>query len=184
MRKRSCVVQSEEIRSILDVGEFDAAIKLFRKYRDEAKQNFDEAKRIFEHHEKTLQRLEADKKRAVVSQPSWKKRAGGLLTRWESEALTNSSEFPIEKIKELSQARAMVVIAKHYGGILRVSDLQRILLESGLMKATPNAPNIVGRLIRDSERFERISQGLYRLKGFSSDSGPEVVRLQPSPHLQ
>jgi signal-transduction protein with cAMP-binding, CBS, and nucleotidyltransferase domain len=72
--------------------------------------------------------------------------------------------FPYQKIKGLSQPRAMVVIARHFDGIIRSRDLTKILVASGLMKKTKNVSVMTSRLLRMSDRFERISEGLYRLK--------------------
>jgi hypothetical protein len=79
-----------------------------------------------------------------------------------------------ERLHGLSQPRAMVVIAKHYGGYLRTKDLTKILIKAGLMKLTKNSQSIASRLIRESERFERITDGFYKLKNIESPATQEA----------
>ena len=74
------------------------------------------------------------------------------------------SIFPLDKIKGLKQEDAMIVVAKHYGGMLRTKDLIKHLQSAGLMsKTTKNAGSMTFRLITNSGRFERVATGLYRL---------------------
>jgi hypothetical protein len=72
--------------------------------------------------------------------------------------------FPVDRIKGMTQKDAMVLIAKHYGGVIRTTDLRRCLQAAGLMIKTPHASTIVNRLINTSELFDHLSTGLYRLR--------------------
>jgi hypothetical protein len=86
-----------------------------------------------------------------------------LITVEHSE-LAAPGPFPYAKIRGMSQPRATIAIARHFNGFLRTKQLTEILVDSGLMKNTKNAASICSRLIRESERFERISEGFYRLR--------------------
>jgi len=91
--------------------------------------------------------------------------------------------LPLDRLRGLSQPRAMIVIAKHNGGYLRTRDLTKTLIKAGLMKLTKNSVSIASRLIRDSERFERIADGYYKLK-VSELPAPAAVVLENSQQLQ
>lgn len=92
-----------------------------------------------------------------------------------SISVSNIESFPLEKLKGLSQMRAAVVIAKHCGGVLRPFDVEQILVSAGMMKKTPNSPNVASRLLRDNPRFERLAQGLYRLIGSKPEKDDVII---------
>jgi hypothetical protein len=92
--------------------------------------------------------------------------------------------IPLERLRGLSQPRAMIVIAKHYGGYLRTRDLTRTLITAGLMRATKNSQSIASRLIRDSERFERITDGYYKLKVIEPQAHQEAETTTENRRVQ
>jgi hypothetical protein len=83
-------------------------------------------------------------------------------------AVTNDEEvygpFPVEKLRGMKQKQAMLCIAKHYGGVIRTQDLKRYLQAAGLMKKTKHASGMAQHLVVNSDLFDRISTGLYRLR--------------------
>jgi hypothetical protein len=96
-----------------------------------------------------------------------------------------TKQMPIEKLCGMSQPEAAVAVARHYGGLVRVSDLIRILQEAELLKSKKNAANIVYRVIVNSGRFVRVSTGLYRLKSsIPIDKVPDGVSIVPKSQVQ
>jgi hypothetical protein len=73
-------------------------------------------------------------------------------------------DFPIGKLRKLTQVQALVVIAKHNDGIVRAQEAKRLLIKAGVMRETKNSTNIIHAVILRSEKFERVRPGEYRLK--------------------
>ena len=95
-------------------------------------------------------------------------------TRGVAVLVPDAPRIQLERLHGLSQPRAMIAIAKHYGGYLRTRDLSKTLIAAGLMRPTKNSQSIASRLIRDSERFERITDGYYKLKIIEAQSHQEA----------
>jgi hypothetical protein len=81
-----------------------------------------------------------------------------------SVVATTAEEFPIGKLRKLTQVQALTVIAKHYGGTLKAQEAKRLLIKAGVMRETKNSTNIIHAVILRSEKFERVRPGEYRLK--------------------
>ena len=73
-------------------------------------------------------------------------------------------DFPIAKLRKLTQVQALTVIAKHYGGTFKAQEAKRLLIQAGVMRETKNSTNIIHAVILRSEKFERVRPGEYRLK--------------------
>ncbi len=78
--------------------------------------------------------------------------------------------FPLERLKDLTQAQGMIALAKHCGGLLRTNDLKDALIRAGRMKNSQNAYAMSLGLITNSEKFDKVRPGLYRLKDDTSTS--------------
>lgn len=78
------------------------------------------------------------------------------------------ADFPIAKLRGLSQRQAVVTIAQYSGGTLKAQTAKQILLRAGLMKNTKNATNMTHNAFVQSGKFERIGKGEFRLKSFLS----------------
>ena len=87
------------------------------------------------------------------------------------------SEFPIAKIRNMTQVKALVTIAKHRDGIIEAQDAKRLLIRAGVMHQTKNSTSMIHTVIRRSDRFERISPGRYRLKEARRTSESEGNQL-------
>src|SRR5258708_18848537 len=74
-------------------------------------------------------------------------------------------DFPIGKLRKLTQVQALVVIAKHYGGNVKAQEAKRLLIRAGVMRETKNSTNIIHAVIVRSEKFEKVRPGEYRIKG-------------------
>ena len=75
-----------------------------------------------------------------------------------------AEEFPIGKLRKLTQVQALMVIAKHYGGAFKAQEAKRLLIRAGVMRETKNSTNIIHAVIVRSEKFEKVRPGEYRLK--------------------
>jgi hypothetical protein len=84
--------------------------------------------------------------------------------------------FPVGKLRKLTQVQALVVIAKHYDGIVRAQEAKRLLIKAGVMRETKNSSNIIHAVIVRSEKFDRVRPGEYRLKE-ASPKTEDVGRL-------
>lgn len=69
-----------------------------------------------------------------------------------------------QKLRDLTQVKALMRIAEENGGILRTNEARRIFLAIGLSKGKPKylGPHIF-HLVMNSGRFERIAPGTYKL---------------------
>ena len=90
-----------------------------------------------------------------------------------------AEEFPLGKLRKLTQVQALVVIAKHYNGIVRAQEAKRLLIKAGVMRETKNSTNMIHSVIIRSEKFEKVRPGEYRLKdAMSLPAGDESAVLQ------
>jgi hypothetical protein len=78
--------------------------------------------------------------------------------------LAQPAEFPIGKLRRLTQIQAVVEIAKHSGGIVKAQDAKHLMIRAGVMRETKNSTNITHNVILRSGKFERVAPGEYRLK--------------------
>ncbi len=90
------------------------------------------------------------------------------------------SEFPLAKIRNMTQVQALVTIAKHNNGIIRAQEAKRLLIRAGVMRQTKNSTNIIHAVIVRSEKFEKVKPGEYRLKEFSpkADAAQHLAAVQ------
>ena len=92
------------------------------------------------------------------------------LLRVESQVV---ADFPIGKLRKLTQVQALVEIAKQNNGIIRAQEAKRLLIRAGVMRETKNSTNVIHAVIIRSEKFERVRPGEYRLKEMKSLTGNE-----------
>jgi hypothetical protein len=81
-----------------------------------------------------------------------------------SVVATVTVDFPIGKLRNLTQVQALTVIARHYGGTFKAQEAKRLLIKAGVMRETKNSTNIIHAVIVRSEKFEKVKPGEYRLK--------------------
>jgi hypothetical protein len=91
---------------------------------------------------------------------------GTLRSIQKNNTITFPKEdlFPIGKIRKLTQVQALIVIAKHNGGLIRAQEAKRLLIKAGVMRETKNSTNIIHAVIVRSGKFEKVKPGEYRLK--------------------
>lgn len=78
-------------------------------------------------------------------------------------------DFPIGKLRKLTQVQALVQIANHFGGIVKAQEAKRLLIRAGVMRETKNSTNIIHAVIIRSEKFEKVRPGEYKLKEDTSN---------------
>ncbi len=84
------------------------------------------------------------------------------------------AEFPLAKIRNMTQVQALVTIARNENdGIIRAQDAKRLLIKAGVMRETKNSTNIIHAVIVRSEKFERVRPGEYRLKESKTKASDE-----------
>jgi hypothetical protein len=74
------------------------------------------------------------------------------------------TEFPIRKLRNMTQTQALITIAEYYGGEIKSLEVRPILVAAKLMKNSKNAAHMVNGAITRSGLFERIGRGHYRLR--------------------
>jgi hypothetical protein len=89
----------------------------------------------------------------------------------EKAELQSLNDFPIEKLRHLTQVQALLVIAKHNNGFVRAQEAKRLLIRAGVMRETKNSTNIIHSVILRSEKFERVRPGEYKLKQEVASNG-------------
>jgi len=94
---------------------------------------------------------------------------------------TVSFDFPIGKLRKLTQVQALMVIAKHYGGTIKAQEAKRLLIRAGVMRETKNSTNIIHAVILRSEKFERVRPGEYRLKSEDREKPNGVGQIFQTP---
>lgn len=85
-------------------------------------------------------------------------------TGFAALTVPTAPEFPIGKIRKLTQVQALLVIAKHFGGAFKAQEAKRLLIRAGVMRETKNSTNIIHAVIVRSEKFDKVRPGEYRLK--------------------
>jgi hypothetical protein len=96
-----------------------------------------------------------------------------------SVTATLTVDFPIGKLRKLTQVQALTVIAKHYGGTFKAQEAKRLLIKAGVMRETKNSTNIIHAVIVRSEKFEKVRPGEYRLR--ENKSAPKDEGLFHAP---
>jgi hypothetical protein len=92
-----------------------------------------------------------------------------------SVAATITIDFPIGKLRKLTQVQALTAIANHYGGTFKAQEAKRLLIKAGVMRETKNSTNIIHSVILRSEKFEKVRPGEYRLKTPASNVGTVIL---------
>jgi hypothetical protein len=92
------------------------------------------------------------------------------ITLLEKESVSQAApvipaqDFPLGKLRNLTQSQAVLAIAKHNGGVVKAQDAKRLMILGRVMRDTKNSTNITHNVILRSGLFERIAPGEYRLK--------------------
>ena len=79
-------------------------------------------------------------------------------------------------IRGLSHKQAVVAIAKFNGGVIKAQQAKRQMIEAGIMRNTKNSTRMVHNAIVNSDRFDRIAPGEFRLKPARIIAASEVRR--------
>jgi len=91
----------------------------------------------------------------------------GLVLQGSHVSTSESTNFPLEKLRGLSHKKAVLVIARQNGGVITAQDAKRIMIQAGVLKEGKNSTHMVHNAIISSEKFDRVGRGEYRLKNDS-----------------
>jgi len=83
------------------------------------------------------------------------------------------NEFPIARIKGMTQVQALATIARSQGGLIQAQEAKNLLIRAGLMRRTKNSTSTIHSVIIRSGRFQRVNPGEYRIKDFAQSSNAE-----------
>lgn len=85
------------------------------------------------------------------------------------QRIADNREYPFQKLQGLTRIDVAKAIARDFGGYLTTYAFRKILADSGVLRSTNQVGSVASRLLVNSEDFERISEGLYRLKGYGKE---------------
>ncbi|MGB9074552.1 MAG: hypothetical protein WCC22_18095, partial [Terriglobales bacterium] len=109
-----------------------------------------------------------------------------LLEQPNKEVVSQAGtdDFPMAKLRKMSQRQAVVALARHNGGTIKAQDAKRIMIRAGVMSDTKNSTNMTHNAILQSGEFDRIGRGEFRLKAGTvtpmSSELENVVRMSYS----
>jgi hypothetical protein len=84
-------------------------------------------------------------------------------TLYKNEHSISEGVDPSE-LKGKSQLSAMILIAQRNDGILNMVEAKRKLIQAGVAKNSKNTLSILYNVLGRSDRFEKVSPGVYRLR--------------------
>jgi hypothetical protein len=82
----------------------------------------------------------------------------------EQQEQIDEKDYPVENLKGKMRIEIARMVAKDQNGYLAPSAFKRILLHSGVLKGTSQVASIASRVLSQSSDFEKVWEGLYRLK--------------------
>ena len=88
----------------------------------------------------------------------------GIAAIIERQERINEDDYPIESLVGLSRLGVAMEVAKKNGGYVTPVALRKILAWSGIMRGTKQISSISSRVLAESDSFEKVWPGLYRLK--------------------
>src|SRR5262249_15069180 len=112
----------------------------------------------------------------------------GSLLEKESRAQSATvptvvNEFPIAKLRNLTQSQVVIAIARYNGGIVKAQDAKHLMIQARVMRDAKNSTNITHNVILRTGPFERIAPGEYKLKEDPSAGPDNTNRLALSGEL-
>jgi hypothetical protein len=93
--------------------------------------------------------------------------------------------FSAGNLRGMSHTQAVVAIAKNNGGVVKAQDAKRLMIQAGVMRDTKNSTHMVHNAIINSDRFDRIGRGEFRLKTIGNGNGhilPASAKLEAVAH--
>jgi hypothetical protein len=86
-----------------------------------------------------------------------------------------STEKPVLSLRGMTHTQAVLAIAKRNGGIIKAQDAKQLMIHAGVMRDTKNSTHMVHNAIINSDRFERIGRGEFRLKLPANGAGNVIL---------
>jgi hypothetical protein len=129
-----------------------------------------------------LQNQEAKQKQRLA-EISEKLRAVTLTISLLGEERENEDTSPGVSVRELQgmkQVEALVYIAKHNNGRVRIVDAKKLFTKAGVMKVTKNSYGILYTVIQRSGKFKHSGRGEYELlpEEASTEENAQVLLMR------
>ncbi len=84
-----------------------------------------------------------------------------MFIRLEAIDLT---KFPVERMKGLPRIEIAKAIADRFQGYVSTSAFRKVLSQPGVLKSARQVGSVASRVLMQSDEFDRLWEGLYRLK--------------------
>jgi hypothetical protein len=97
-------------------------------------------------------------------------RRGAKVADLEEAISAALTLIPTARLRGMTHSAAVVAIAKHNGGLIRTQDAKRLMIKAGIMSDTKNATSMTFRAITQTDRFEHVGPGEYRLKELPTEN--------------
>jgi len=122
-----------------------------------------DAKELEEHMEKMCKPLKADLEAIRAAIAVYERKAKEKILGEVCVDVLSGTISP-SKLHGLTHEQAVIKIAKNNGGIVRTQAAKRLMIRAGIMRETKNSTNMTHNAIKRTNKFERVSPGVYRLK--------------------
>ena len=84
----------------------------------------------------------------------------------QERAVENDELYSAEKFKGKQRIAIAVALAKDFGGYISTSAFRKVLSKPGVLKSTSQIVSVASRVLANSDEFERVWEGVYKLKNF------------------
>jgi hypothetical protein len=85
----------------------------------------------------------------------------------EQQEGIDETAYPLEKLKGKQRIEIAKMVAKDFDGYLATSAFRKILAKPGVLRSINQVGSVASRVLAHSDEFERVFEGLYRLKDYS-----------------
>jgi hypothetical protein len=85
----------------------------------------------------------------------------------EQQEGIDESAYPLEKLRGKQRIEIAKMVAEDFDGYLATSAFRKILAKPGVLRSTRQVGSVASRVLAHSSQFERVFEGLYRLKDYS-----------------
>jgi hypothetical protein len=75
----------------------------------------------------------------------------------------NEDDYPVEILKSLTRLGVARLVAQRNNGYITPKAFKKILIRSGVLRGTSQIDSISSRVLAESDDFEKVWPGLYRL---------------------
>jgi len=120
-----------------------------------------------EHLESVIQQLEADSsaEARVTPPPAIDRRAMNEIF-FQLEGM-DEGRYAVGRLKGLTRIEIAKVIAQDFNGFVSTGAFKRVLAKPGVLTSAKQVGSVASRVLMHSDEFERVWEGLYKLKNYS-----------------